>query len=106
MAFHAGDIEASLMLHFRPDLVDMSRARMFPSKAVDIEKQFTHLRPIGTHAFGWIVPVLNPEDAVGDASAATASKGMLTAEFQADGFIALVRDVARFSLDDWLSTAN
>ena len=24
---HAGDIETSLMLHFRPDLVDMSRAK-------------------------------------------------------------------------------
>ena len=26
---HAGDIEASLMLHFRPDLVDMSKAKLF-----------------------------------------------------------------------------
>src|SRR5262249_27530220 len=25
---HAGDIEASLMLHFRPDLVDMTKAKM------------------------------------------------------------------------------
>ena len=103
---HAGDIEASLMLHFRPDLVDMSKARLFPSKAADIEKQFTHLRPIGTHAFGWIAPDLNVDGAVGDASAGTAEKGRLTAEFQADGFIALLRDVARFSLEDWLSTTN
>jgi creatinine amidohydrolase len=97
---HAGDIETSLMLHFRPDLVDMSRAKLFPSKAADIEKQFTHLRPIGTHAFGWMAPDLNPDGAVGDASGGTAEKGRLTAEFQADGFIALLRDVARFSLDD------
>ena len=103
---HAGDIETSLMLHFRPDLVDMSRAKLFPSKAADIEKQFTHLRPIGTHAFGWIAPDLNPDGAAGDASAGTAKKGRLTAEFQADGFIALLRDVARFSLDDWFSTAD
>ena len=101
---HAGDIETSLMLHFRPDLVDMLRAKLFPSKAADIEKQFTHLRPIGAHAFGWIAPDLNPDGAVGDASGGTAEKGRLTAEFQADGFIALLRDVARFSLDDWLST--
>ena len=103
---HAGDIEVSLMLHFRPDLVDMLKAKLFPSKAADIEKQFTHLRPIGTHAFGWIAPDLNPDGAVGDASAGTAEKGRLTAEFQADGFIALLRDVARFSLEDWLSPAN
>jgi creatinine amidohydrolase len=64
------------------------------------------LRPIGTHAFGWIAPDLNVDGALGDASAGTAEKGRLTAEFQADGFIALLRDVADFSLDDWLSTTN
>lgn len=96
---HAGDIETSLMLHFRPELVDMSKAKMFPSKAAEIEKQYTHLRPIGTHAFGWIAQDLNPDGAVGDASLGTKEKGKLTAEFQADGFIALLRDVARFPLD-------
>ena len=100
---HAGDIEASLMLHFRPDLVDMAKAKLFPSRAADIEKTFTHLRPIGNHAFGWIAGDLNPDGAVGDASAGTAEKGRRTAEFQADGFIALLRDVARFAVDEWLS---
>ena len=96
---HAGDIETSLMLHFRPDLVDMSRAKPFPSAAAEMEKSYTHLRPAGTHSFGWIAQDLNPEGAVGDASRATAEKGRLTAEYQADGFIALLRDVARFPLD-------
>lgn len=100
---HAGDIEASLMLHFRPDLVDLSKAKMFPSRAADIEKQFTHLRPIGTHPFGWIASDLNPDGAVGDAASGTAEKGKATAEHQADGFIALVQDMARFSMDEWLS---
>jgi creatinine amidohydrolase len=98
---HAGDIETSLMLHFRPDLVDMSRVKMFPSKAADIEKQFTHLRPIGTHPFGWIASDLNPDGAVGDAAAATAEKGKATAEHQADGFIALLRDITRFSVEQF-----
>src|SRR5499426_1721181 len=44
---HAGDIETSLMLYFRPDLVDMRKAKRFPSKAVEMEKGYTHLRPIG-----------------------------------------------------------
>jgi creatinine amidohydrolase len=103
---HAGDIEVSLMLHFRRELVDMSKAKLFPSRAAEIEKRFTHLRPIGPHAFAWIAPDLNPDGAVGDASAGTAEKGRLTAEFQADGFIALLRDVARFSIDEWLSIAH
>jgi len=95
---HAGDIETSLMLQFRPDLVDMGKAKLFPSRAAAMEKDYTHLRPAGTHGFGWIAQDLNPDGAVGDASLATAEKGRLTAEHQADGFIALIRDVARFPL--------
>ena len=97
---HAGDIETSLMLHFRPDLVDMAKAKLFPSKAAAMEKDYTHLRPVGTQGFGWIAQDLNPDGAVGDASVATAEKGRLTAQYQADAFIALLRDVARFPLDE------
>ena len=96
---HAGDIETSIMLHFRPDLVDVSKAKLFPSKAAEMEGEYTHLRPAGPHGFGWIAPDLNPDGAVGDASAASADKGRRTVEHQADAFIALLRDVARFPLD-------
>jgi creatinine amidohydrolase len=96
---HAGDIETSLMLHFRPDLVDMAKAKNFSSSAPGMENEYVHLRPIGTHAFGWIAPDLNADGAVGDASAATAAKGKATAEHQADGFIALLKDIAQFPLD-------
>jgi creatinine amidohydrolase len=95
---HAGDIETSLMLHFRPDLVDMSNAKFFSSTAADMEQQYTHLRPAGQHGFGWIAQDLNPDGAVGDASAASKEKGRRTAEHQADEFVALLRDVARFPL--------
>ncbi|HEY7664652.1 MAG TPA: creatininase family protein [Xanthobacteraceae bacterium] len=97
---HAGDIETSLMLHFRPDLVDMGKAKLFTSKAAAMEQEYTHLRPAGQHGFGWIAQDLNRDGALGDASAATAQKGRATAEHQADAFIALLRDVARFPLDD------
>jgi creatinine amidohydrolase len=97
---HAGDIETSLMLHFRPDLVDMSKAKLFPSKAAQMEKDYRHLRPAGQHGFGWIAQDINRDGAVGDASAANADKGRLTAEHQADGFIALLRDVTRFPLGE------
>jgi creatinine amidohydrolase len=96
---HAGDIETSLMLHFRRDLVDMGKAKLFPSKAADMERNYEHLRPAGQHGFGWIAQDLNADGALGDASAATAEKGRLTAEHQADAFIAFLRDVARFPLD-------
>jgi creatinine amidohydrolase len=97
---HGGDIENSVMLHFRSDLVDMRKAKLFPPKAAAMEQQYTHLRPAGAHGFGWIAQDMNPEGALGDASAGTAEKGRLTAEHQADGFIALLRDVTKFPLNE------
>jgi creatinine amidohydrolase len=96
---HAGDIETSLMLSFRRDLVSMNRAKNFVSSAVAMEKEFTHLGPTGSHAFGWIAQDLNADGAVGDASKATAEKGGRTAEHQIDGFIALLRDMTAFRLE-------
>ena len=72
---HAGDIETSLMLEFRPDLVSMADAKNFVSSAIAMEKEFKNLSADGTHAFGWIAQDLNVEGAVGDASKATAAKG-------------------------------
>jgi creatinine amidohydrolase len=95
---HAGDIETSLMLHFRPELVRMQHAKNFVSNAMAIEQQYTHLRPIGQHAFAWIAQDLNADGAVGDASSATADKGKATAEYQVEGLIALLRDMTAFPL--------
>jgi creatinine amidohydrolase len=96
---HAGDIETSLMLHFRPELVRMDRAKNFTSNALAIEQEFTHLRATGPQGFGWIAQDLNPDGALGDASIATADKGKATAEHQAGGLIALLRDMTQFSLE-------
>jgi creatinine amidohydrolase len=95
---HGGDIETSLMLEFRPDLVSMADAKNFVSSAIAMEKEFKKLSADGTHAFGWIAQDLNAEGAIGDASKATAAKGKKTAEHQVDGFIALLRDMTAFSL--------
>jgi creatinine amidohydrolase len=96
---HAGDIETSLMLEFRPDLVSIADAKNFISSAIAMEKEFKKLSADGTYAFGWIAQDLNVEGAVGDASKATAAKGKKTAEHQVDGFIALLRDMTAFSLN-------
>jgi creatinine amidohydrolase len=95
---HAGDVETSLMLHFRPDLVRQEKAQNFVSSAQAMEREFAYLRPTGLQAFGWIAQDLNPHGAVGDASLATAEKGRATAEHQVSGFIALLKDVAKFDL--------
>ena len=96
---HAGDIETSLMLSFRRDLVHMDEVKNFVSTAIAMENEFKHLGPTGSHAFGWIAQDLNTDGAVGDAGKATAEKGSKTAEHQIEGFIALLRDMTAFSLN-------
>jgi creatinine amidohydrolase len=98
VGIHAGDAETSAMLYFRPDLVRKDQVANFPPATIRIAKEFDYLRPTGFTAFGWIAQDLHPAGAAGDASRATAEKGRLTAEFQAEAFIKLLRDMTRFSL--------
>ena len=100
---HGGDVETSLMLNFNPDLVDMSRAEDFVSNVARAEREFELLRHTGTQAFAWMASDLNPNGVVGNAAAATAEKGRLTAQFQADGFVRLLQDVRKARLADWLA---
>lgn len=96
---HGGDVETALMLHFRPDLVDMSKAGRFEPLTVTMAEDYKWLRPTGAHPFAWMAQDVNPSGAVGDASLATAEKGKATAEFQAKGFVELLADVAKFPLE-------
>jgi creatinine amidohydrolase len=98
VGIHAGDMETSMMLHFAPDRVDLSKAENFAPTTIEISKTFDLLRPTGFTAFGWIAQDLHPSGAAGDASIATAEKGRKTAEFRAEAFIRLLRDVQRFEL--------
>jgi creatinine amidohydrolase len=85
---HGGDIETSLMLAFRPQTVDMAKAKAFASTA-----ETSVLQPIGPVSYGWIASDLSDAGVVGDASAATAEKGAATARHQVAGFIDLLRQV-------------
>lgn len=93
---HGGEIETSVMLHFRPDLVRMDHAIDFHSAQLDFIEEFTHLRAHGTTQFGWKAQDLNPAGTVGDASIATAEKGKAVVDHQAEAFVALCRDVDSF----------
>jgi creatinine amidohydrolase len=86
---HGGDMETSLLLHFRPDTVDMAAARDFRSTA-----ETAAIPPIGAIAQGWVSSDLNPAGVVGEAHLATAEKGRLTAEHVVANVIALLRQVA------------
>ncbi len=100
---HGGDVETSLMLHFRPDLVDMAKAEKFASNVARAEQEFELLRQTGKHAFAWMAADLNPHGVVGDAKAATAEKGRSVARHQAQGFVRLLADIRKARIADWLS---
>ncbi|MEO1705719.1 MAG: creatininase family protein, partial [Pseudomonadota bacterium] len=93
---HGGDNETSLMLHFRPDTVDMAKAKDF---------RWTHsqgdIPPVGAIAHGWIASDVHPDGVAGEAHLATAEKGAKTAEAYVAHTIDVLRtitetDVSRF----------
>lgn len=93
---HGGEIETSLMLYLRPDLVRMDKARDFRSSQLDYIKEFKHLRAHGAVQFGWKAQDLNPAGAVGNATIASAEKGKEIIDHQARAFVELCGDVHAF----------
>jgi creatinine amidohydrolase len=93
---HGGDIETSIMLHFRADLVKMDLAEDFRSAQLDFISELKHLRAHGPVQFGWKAQDLNPKGTVGNATAATADKGKAVVEHQARAFVELCADVHAF----------
>lgn len=91
---HGGDVETSLILHFRPETVDMAAAQDFRSTA-----ETGAISPIGPVAYGWISTDVNPHGVVGEAHLATAEKGRLTAEKMADDVIGFLRKVEAEPID-------
>ena len=72
---HAGDIETSMMLALRPDLVDMRAAQNFASTSQTRAEQFEILGNGKSAKLAWQTQDYNPHGAVGNAAAATAEKG-------------------------------
>ncbi|MBX9466891.1 MAG: creatininase family protein [Rhizobium sp.] len=97
---HGGEVETSLMLHFRPDLVRMDKAQNFVSKAEEMRASSKFLTPLPPHSLAWIAYDLNPHGVVGDASKGTAEKGEAICKHQVAGFIELLRDVAAYPLSN------
>lgn len=95
---HGGEIETSLMLTFRPDLVRPSQARDFVPASVGMERDFTWLRAGRPTGFGWMAQDLSADGAAGDAAAATAKKGEACADYGATAFTELLQDVEMFDL--------
>ena len=65
---HGGSAETSMMLHIRPDLVDMSKAQDFAPMAEQLAEDFQYLTPTGPTRFAWQAQDLNPAGVVGTPS--------------------------------------
>jgi creatinine amidohydrolase len=72
---HGGEIETSMMLALAPARVQMSQAQNFVSTAQARARQFPILGNGRSAKLGWQTQDYHPAGAVGNASAATSSKG-------------------------------
>ncbi len=95
---HGGDIETSLMLAGKGDMVRMDKAERAVPLTVKMDNEFKWLSAFRPAGFGWMTQDLHPSGAVGDASAATAAKGAAALAQGAAGFVELLREVDRFDL--------
>jgi creatinine amidohydrolase len=97
---HGGDIETSLMLAFRPELVRTDRLADFTPASAALARRNRWLgtdRPFG---FGWMSQDLHPTGGIGNAAAATREKGEAAAGHGARALVELLEEVHRFPLDD------
>ena len=95
---HGGDIETSLMLAARPDLVRTKFAKNFVPASLAMAREFKHLRTGDPIGFGWMSQDRNSSGAIGVATPATAAKGEAALAHGARAFVELLDDVVRFDL--------
>jgi creatinine amidohydrolase len=93
MGIHAGRDETALMLHLRPELVDLDRAtRNVPEWLTDNE----FVRFGGPVQFGWLSDDFGPDGHIGDPTGATAEEGRVLFTAAVDALCAQLREVASF----------
>lgn len=93
MGIHGGLSETSLMLHLRPDLVDMDLAeRNVPEHLAAND----HVRFGGTVTFGWLAHDFGPLGLIGDPTGATAEAGARHFDAAVDSLVAALGEIATF----------
>jgi len=90
---HGGDIETSMMLAVRPDLVRMDRAADFTPATEEIAQRTTWLNATGPTPFGWQAQDLHPAGVAGNAAIASAAKGEAAIAHAAAGLAMLLEEV-------------
>ncbi|RBY83347.1 creatininase family protein [Blastococcus sp. TF02A-26] len=93
MGVHGGMDETSLVLHLRPELVDMTKAGRWVPEHLD---GYRHVRFGGSVSFGWSSDDFGPAGVVGDATHATAEYGAQRAAGMVEYLGEALAEVARF----------
>jgi creatinine amidohydrolase len=97
---HAGAIETSMMLHLRPDLVQMEHAADFvPLMRELADEGYRRLSPTGPGRLAWQAQDLHPSGACGDATNADAERGRALVDHAAGALVELLLELDRFSPD-------
>lgn len=93
---HAEEVETSLMLLFRPGLVEMDKTRReMPEKFM---KQTYLSNMDGTPYPSWMTSDVSESGVIGDATVASKEKGKKVLEASIEGFVEFMRELQRFQL--------
>ena len=95
ISIHGSASETSLVMHLRPDLVDLSLAeRWIPDHLREFERIGFNGRPV---AFGWLSDDFGTPGVIGDPTQASAAYGAVLWEAALAQMLASLEEIARFS---------
>ena len=95
---HGGLVETAAMLHLRPDLVSMEKAKNFVPASRTVAQSNDVLRLLGPVSTGWTMKDLNADGAAGNAALATPETGKALVEHAATRYARLLEEVARYAI--------
>jgi creatinine amidohydrolase len=98
LGIHGGEVETSLTLHLRPDLVRRAALKGFTELPAQMARDNAILgveEPVG---ISWMSQDLNRAGVVGNAAGADAERGSRLLSFLVDRFVILLREIARTPL--------
>ena len=87
-----------MMLHLRPDLVQMEQAADFvPLMRALADEGYRLLSPTGPAQLAWQAQDLHPSGACGDATNADAARGRMLVDHAAQALVELLQELDRFA---------
>jgi creatinine amidohydrolase len=93
LGIHAGWAETSMMLHLRPDLVQLDKATAAVADAV---ADAVHVGFTKTVRFGWLATDFTESGVIGDPTGADADSGARLFEERVDALVAALAEISTF----------